>query len=130
MNTATVRGSIERELDDRLGDEIDRHNVQHGIRIAGHGSPKAARVNLQRPIHHLEAGSRARLRVAHDNARPENDARQRSQCGAHQRFRFGLCLLVGVAKTLADVELAFIHQVGAFARDIGRSDIRQAAQIG
>ena len=64
------------------GHKIHRHNVQHGVGIAGHGAPQPARIDLQRPIHHFEAGSNAGARVAHNDAGAQNDARQASQAAS------------------------------------------------
>ena len=50
--------------------------------------------------------------------------------GAHQRFGFGLGLLVGVAVALADGELIFADEAGAFAGDVGGADVGEAAQVG
>src|ERR1019366_4278190 len=129
VDGAAEGGGVEGEPRDRGGDIIDGHDVQHGVGIAGHGAPQAARVDLERPVHHFEAGGGAGAGVAHNDAGPENDAGQRTQVGAHQRFRLGLGLLVGVAVALADGEFVFAHEVGALACDVGRADVGQAAEL-
>ena len=106
------------------------HDVEHGVRIAGNGAPQTARVDLERPIHHFEAGGDAGLRVADDDAGAEDDAGQGTEARAHEGFGFSLGLLVGVAIALADGEFVFADQVGAFSGDIGGADVGQAAKLG
>ena len=122
-------GVVEGQARDGGGDKIDGHDVQHGVGIAGHGAPQTARVDFQRPVHHLEAGGDAGARIADDDAGAQNDAGQRTEARADQRFGFGLGLLVGVAVALADGEFVFAHQAGALAGDVGRADIGKAAQL-
>src|ERR1035438_2912483 len=92
---------------DRGRDEIDRHDIQYRIGVTGHGPPKAPRVDLQRPIHHLEAGGDAGLRIADDDAGAQNDAGKGTEARSHKRLSLGFGLLVGVAIALTHTEFIF-----------------------
>src|ERR1700678_3857327 len=88
VNGTAQGGFIKEELRDGAGDEVHGHNVEYRVRIAREGAPKASCVDLQRPVHHLEAGSDAGSGVPHDDAGTQYHARNRAETRSYQ----GLCL--------------------------------------
>ena len=128
VKRAAEGGGVEGDAGDGGGDEIDWHNVEDGVGIAGYGAPQAARVNFEGPIHHLEAGGDAGLGVADDDAGAEDDAGQGIEARTDQGFGFGFGLLVGVAVALADGEFVFADQAGAFSGNVGGADVSETAQ--
>src|SRR5579862_2012315 len=68
---------IKQGLRNCISDKVDRDDIEHRIRIARHGAPQSARIDFERPVHHLEAGSNAGARIAHNNTWTQNDARKR-----------------------------------------------------
>jgi hypothetical protein len=76
MHGTAKGGGVEGEAGYGGGDVIDGHDVEDGVGEAGHGAPEAAGVDLERPVHHFEAGCDAGLGVADDDAGAEDDAGQ------------------------------------------------------
>src|ERR1700691_2691174 len=128
VNGTAQGGFIKDELRDGTGDKIHGHNVEYRVRIARDGAPKAACVDLQRPVHHLEAGGDAGSGVPHDDAGTQYHAGKRTETRLYQGLSLGLGLFVGVAIALAHGQLVFAHQVRALAGHVGCTDVGEASK--
>src|SRR5271155_918766 len=120
---------IKEELHDGTGDKIHGHNIEYRVRMARDGAPKASCVDLQRPVHHLEAGGDAGSGVPHDDAGTQYHAGKRTETRLYKGLSLGLGLFVGVAIALAHGKLVFAHQIRALAGHVGCTDVGEASKL-
>ena len=121
-----LRGPAQR--DHRIGDVVDRHDIDGSVRAARHRHVGAARERTQRPVEHVERAGPAAGPLSHDDAGAHDRHRHTPAPAPHELLGLELRVLVGVAKALADVQLVLAEAAGPVARDIRGRDIREAAQ--
>ena len=113
---------------DRVGDVVDRHDVDRRVAARGQRHVGAARERAQRPVEHVERRRPAAVALADDDARAQHRDRQpRARSGRRQALGLELRLLVGVAKALADVEVVLAEAAPRARRRRTRSRCRRSA---
>ena len=116
------------EREHRVGDVVDRHDVDRRVAACGQREVGAARERAQRPVQDVERACPAAVALADDDAGTEDRDRQMAVGARDQALRLELGLLVAVAKALADVELVLAEAAVVFARDEGGGDVGDATQ--
>src|SRR6202034_1919973 len=90
--------------------------------------PKASCVDLQWPIHHLEAGGDTGSGVPHDDAGTQYYARNRAETRLYKGLSLRLRLFVGIAIALAHGKLVFANKARALAGHVGCTNVGEAAR--
>ena len=127
MHDPVDRRQLE-QRDQRVSDVVHGHDVRHAVRVDGNLVEQPARERAQRPVDHVEDGRPAGPAVADDDRGARHDERQPVRGGGQRAFAFELRLLVGVAKALADVEVALGEHALVAPRDVSGRDVHVAAQ--
>ena len=115
------------EREDRICHVVDRHHIHRRVSARRHRCVGSAGERAQWPVENVERCRPTALALAHHDARTYHRHREQRAPARDEALSLELRLLVGVAKTLADVEVVLAEAPRVLAGDKGRGDVREAS---